>query len=107
MLFRSVFNGDKSEQFHDGAEKFVDEANRLAQFRNTDGIVRIFESFKENNTAYIVMEYLDGETLTKYLETTGQLSADEAVRLMTPIIQSLKIVHDPLIMNDFHLSFNL
>jgi len=89
----TVFNGEKSEQFYDGVEKFVDEANRLAQFRNTDGIVRIYESFRENNTAYIVMEYLDGQTLTKYLEKTGQLPADEAVRLLTPIIQSLQFVH--------------
>ena len=90
----TVFNGDKAEQFHDGIDKFVEEANRLAQFRNTEGIVKIFESFKENNTAYIVMEYLDGETLTKYLEKTGQLSTDEAIRLMTPIIQSLQAVHE-------------
>ena len=89
----TVFNGNKSEQFFDGVDKFVEEANRLAQFRNTDGIVRIFESFTENNTAYIVMEYLAGQTLTQYLETTGKLSADEAVSLMTPIIQSLQIVH--------------
>ncbi len=90
----TIFNGDKSEQFHDGVEKFVEEANRLARFRDTDGIVRIFESFQENNTAYIVMEYLDGETLTQYLEKNGAMSADEAVRLMTPIIRSLQTVHE-------------
>ena len=90
----TIFNGDKSEQFHDGVEKFVEEANRLAQFRDTDGIVRIFESFQENNTAYIVMEYLDGETLTRYLEKNGAMSADEAVRLMTPILHSLRRVHE-------------
>ena len=89
----TVFNGEKSEQFHDGVDKFVDEANKLAQFRNTDGIVLIYESFHENNTAYIIMEYLDGQTLTKRLEATGPLPADEAVRLMTPIVQSLQIVH--------------
>ena len=90
----SVFGGDKSEQFYDGIEKFVEEANRLAQFRNTDGIVRIFESLTENNTAYIVMEYLKGQTLTQYLEKSGQIPADEAIRLMTPVLQSLQIVHE-------------
>ena len=90
----SVFGGDKSEQFYDGIEKFVEEAKRLAQFLNTDGIVRIFESFQENGTAYIVMEYLKGQTLTQYLEKSGPVSADEAIRLMTPIIQSLRIVHE-------------
>ena len=90
----TVFNGEKAEQFHDGVMKFVEEANRLAQFRNTDGIVRIFESFHENRTAYIVMEYLDGQTLTKHLENTGKLAGDEAVRLMMPIIQSLRTVHE-------------
>ena len=89
----TIFNGDKFEQFHDGVEKFVEEANRLAQFRSTEGIVRIFETFKENNTAYIVMEYLDGETLTKHLEKTGLIPAEEATRLIMPIIQSLQVVH--------------
>ena len=89
----TVFNGEKSDQFHDGAEKFVDEANQLAQFRNTDGIIHIYESFYENNTAYIIMEYLNGQTLTKYLEKSGLLPADEAVRLLTPIIQSLQVIH--------------
>jgi len=89
----TVFRGEKAEQFNDGIEKFVEEANKLAQFRNTDGIVRIYECFEENKTAYIVMEYLDGQTLTKHLEQTGKLSADEAIRLLTPIIQSLQEVN--------------
>ena len=90
----TVFNGEKSDQFHDGMERFIEEANRLAQFRDTDGIVRIYESFKENNTAYIVMEYLDGQTLTKHLDKTGKQSGDEAVRLMMPVIESLRLIHE-------------
>ena len=90
----TIFNGEKSEQFHDGMERFIEEANRLVQFRESEGIVRIYESFKENNTAYIIMEYLDGQTLTKYLEEKGLLPADEVIRLMSPIIQSLRIVHE-------------
>jgi len=67
----TVFGGNKAEQFSGGMVKFVEEAKRLAQFQNEPGIVRVFDSFEANNTAYIVMEYLDGETLTAYLEREG------------------------------------
>ncbi|MDR2591047.1 MAG: InlB B-repeat-containing protein [Oscillospiraceae bacterium] len=90
----TIFSGDKTQQFSDGVDKFVDEANKLAQFRSTDGIVRIFECFKENNTAYIVMEFLDGLTLTKYLEENGKMPASKAIKMLTPIIQSLKAVNE-------------
>lgn len=63
----TVFNGDKSEQFRDGLKKFVEESKRLAKFQNEAGIVKIFDSFEENETAYIIMEYLDGITLKEYL----------------------------------------
>ncbi len=90
----TIFNGDKTQQFYDGVEKFVDEANKVAKFRDTDGIVRIYESFKENNTAYIVMEYLDGQTLTKYMNEVGLISAEETIRLMAPVMQSLQVVNE-------------
>ena len=76
----TVFNGDKSEQFHDGLKKFVEEAKRLAKFQNEPGIVKIFDSFEENDTAYIIMEYLDGETLTSYLKRHKTIPGDEAVQ---------------------------
>lgn len=59
----TIFSGDREEQFKDGLKKFVDEAKRLAKFNSEPGIVSIFDSFLENDTAYIVMEFLDGETL--------------------------------------------
>ena len=64
----TVFTGDKTVQFWDGMSKVVDEAKRLAQFHSENGIVKIFDGFEENNTAYIVMEYLDGETLAERLD---------------------------------------
>ena len=58
----TIFNGDKQEQFKEGLEKFIDEARHLAKFQNEPGIVCIFDTFRENETAYIVMEYLEGES---------------------------------------------
>lgn len=89
----TVFNGDKSQQFYDGLHKFVDEAKRLAKFQNEPGIVKIFDSFEENKTAYIIMEYLEGETLSQYLKREGTIPEDMAVDMMRPIMESLITVH--------------
>lgn len=90
----TVFSGDKAKQFNDGMEKFVDEAKRLAKFRNENGIVKIFDSFSENSTAYIAMEYLQGETLAQRLEREKTIPVEEAIQMLMPIIESLNRVHD-------------
>lgn len=89
----TVFNGEKSEQFRDGMKKFIDEAKRLAKFKNEDGIVKIFDSFEENDTAYIIMEYLDGETLTSYLQREKTIPEDKAISMLMPVMRSLQTVH--------------
>lgn len=89
----TIFGGNKAEQFADGMTKFIDEAKRLVRFQSEPGIVRVYDSFEANNTAYIIMEYLDGETLTALLEREKRLPADRAVEMLTPVIQSLQAVH--------------
>lgn len=90
----TVFSGEKSKQFCDGKDKFIDEAKRLAIFRNELGIVKIFDTFEENGTAYIVMEYLEGETLEAKLQREGKVPADDAVKLIMPVVESLNRIHD-------------
>ena len=90
----TVFSGDKSKQFNDGMQKFIDEAKRLAKFRNENGIVKVFDSFNENGTAYIVMEYLQGETLAQRLEREKTLPVEDSIQMLMPIIESLNRVHD-------------
>ena len=89
-----VFNGEKTQQFHDGMKQFVDEAKRLAKFQNENGIVKIFDSFEKNNTAYIVMEYLEGWTLTEFIKSNGVINEDTAVEMLMPVMESLKKVHE-------------
>ncbi len=89
----TVFNGDKSQQFQDGMKKFLDEARRLAKFQNETGIVKIYDCFEDNRTAYIIMEYLEGITLSEYLKENGTIPEDVAVQMLMPIMQSLKTVH--------------
>ncbi len=90
----TVFGGKKEEQFQEGLSKFHDEAKKLAKFNYDDGIVKVYDTFEENNTAYIIMEYLEGETLSEYLEREKTVPLDQAINLILPIAESLKSVHE-------------
>jgi serine/threonine protein kinase len=88
------FTGEKTEFFQSGREKFVDEAKRLAKFYSLPGIVSIKDFFLENGTAYIVMEYVEGETLKQYLSRMGgKIPADKVFELMKPVMNSLTNIH--------------
>ncbi len=89
----SVFNGSKNEQFLSGLNKFVDEAKRLSKFQNEEGIVKIFDCLAENDTAYIIMEYLEGETLAERLKRDKTIPEKEAIDLLMPVMKSLEVVH--------------
>ncbi len=89
----TIFSGEREEQFASGVVKFVDEAKRLAKFKHTPGVVSVYDSFQENKTAYIIMEYLEGETLATKIEREGKIPLDEAFNIMMPVIGALKEVH--------------
>ena len=61
-------DSDYSMMVKTSMEKFEEEARILAWLGKLPGIVDIYDIFNENNTAYIVLEYLDGFTLQKYVE---------------------------------------
>lgn len=89
----TIYGEEKGEQFHQGVSKFVDEARRLAKFQEEDNIVQIYDTFNENQTAYIVMEYLEGETLKEKLEREGKMDVNAAIAMLTPLAHSLDAVH--------------
>ncbi len=73
--------------------KFIEEARTLARFSDP-GIVRVFGVFEENNTAYMVMEFLEGSTLSKRMIEQTVLDESEAVTIAEKVGVALKVVHD-------------
>ncbi len=89
----TVFEGEKREQFDDGIQKFIEEARKLAAFRHVEGVTTVYDCFRENETAYIVMEYLEGRTLKEIIEEKGPLSYEEATGYIVPILDALTEIH--------------
>jgi formylglycine-generating enzyme required for sulfatase activity len=81
-----------TEDFQTAREGFLEEARRLARFQHPN-ICQVFQSFQENNTAYMVMEYLKGSTLHDELSRRGALAEAEAVSIICKIGEALEIVH--------------
>ncbi|MBQ4040176.1 MAG: serine/threonine protein kinase, partial [Oscillospiraceae bacterium] len=83
----------ETNSFTAGKRKFLEEGRKLAQVSNVDGIVHMYDCFEANGTAYIAMEYLEGETLETYLEREGKMSEQQVLDIMLPLLHALEAVH--------------
>lgn len=89
-----VYDGNKNSEYNSLLQRFLDEAVNIAKFQNDPNIVDVEEYFEENNTAYIVMEFLDGITLKDYLkQKDGKIEIDEALSIVMPILDALENIH--------------
>ena len=67
------FAGDGEENWSDGMERFLKEARKMAKLEAAPAVVRVRDAFGENQTAYIVMDFIEGDTLKNYLLAHGVL----------------------------------
>lgn len=89
----TIYGGEQEEQFKAGMVKTLEEAQRLAKFQDEPGICHVYDFFEENNTAYIVMEFLDGETLKDKLKREGKMTVEESLPIIFSVLSALKVVH--------------
>ena len=81
-----------SQAFGDQRSRFLDEARVLARLHH-HGIVRVYAAFEENNTAYLVMEYLRGQTLAALVEERGPLDEAEVLGYVKKLTRALRALH--------------
>lgn len=80
--------------FIHGREKFVKEAGTLLKLSNNPTVVDILDYFEQNNTAYIVMEYLDGQNLRELARNSGgKIDSDFMKNVFVTVASSLMEIH--------------
>ena len=83
----------KGNPFELGKSRFLKEAKTLSEFVGDGNIVTLRDYFEENGTAYIVMEYLEGQDLSHYARERGRFEFSEALDLLEPVMLALDEVH--------------
>ncbi len=90
-----ISTGENGHQlFNKGVDAFYQEAQIISQFNNQPNIVHVQAFFRENSTAYIVMEYLEGQSFKDYLQMRGgRISLSETENILLPVMDALTIIH--------------
>ncbi len=84
----------KQKEFEYGKKRFLDEARNMAKFSKHHNIVNVFNYFEANNTAYIIMEYLDGLTLRQTLQAEKKpLTVDRCIKVAIAVCDALESIH--------------
>ena len=91
----TVYEGRDKEYVEKWKSNFIKEARSLAKCAHLPGIVGVKDFFQENNTAYIVMEYLEGVTLKEHIKKVGgKIPAEQLISSIEPVIRSLQEIHE-------------
>jgi len=85
--------GENKELFEWGLSRFTREAQILAKFKHHN-IVRVLSVFELNNSAYMVMEYEQGEDLSRLYKRDKNISEQALLDIFVPMMDGLKLVHD-------------
>ena len=94
---RAVYwgNSENARGMKQGRDSFVKEARKAVKLRDLSHVVSVWGVFYENETAYIVMDYIEGETLKSRLRRTQKaLGERECAELLAPVIRDLEKAHN-------------
>jgi len=88
-----LFSTDNNDEYKEKLEKFLKEARCLTKFNQLSGVVSVRDFFYENETAYIVMEYVSGCSVKEYIQRHGKMDGKKVISLMKPVLNALDEIH--------------
>ncbi len=89
----SAVSSVNSHAYKYGVVKFYDEAQILSEFRGVKEIVEIYDFFYENETSYIVMEYIEGENINQIMTRLKRMDTETAVDIILKLTGAMMKVH--------------
>ncbi len=88
------YSEQEADSYIYGMNKFIEEGRTLARFADHPNIVSVINFFEANDTAYLIMLYLEGNNLQDFLKNRGgRLSETEAVPMITMVLDGLRAIH--------------
>lgn len=90
----SCFDGKDGKYFQEGIERLKKEAKTLEKAAFCNHVVQIYDYFEENETGYIVMEYVPGITVWQQVEKQGVFQPGEMLALLEPLMRDLQKLHE-------------
>lgn len=89
------FMGPAAQSFERGKQKFLGEARAMARMDKQQTIVGVRDYFEANNTAYIVMEYIQGTNFSDLVKQRGgRIAPEELFPLLEPLFGALSVMHE-------------
>ena len=82
-----------AQDYHWGLNRFLEEARTLARFDHPH-LNKVYRFFESNGTAYMVLEYVQGETLSDRLSRDRQLPEESLQRLLDEVLSGLAVIHE-------------
>lgn len=90
-----IVNSNSTVQYKSLMEEFTELNKKLAKLRTIDHIPPVLDMFHENNTTYVVFEYIEGQTLMQYIKDNGgELSWQTVQKLFPPLFTSISQLHN-------------
>ena len=84
---------DCSGDYQWGLERFIEEAQTLAKFDHAH-IVKVYRTFRANNTAYMVLHFEEGQSLKSWLKGLGRAPRQKEIdRILAPLLDALETIH--------------
>lgn len=89
----TIYAGDAVQQFEYGLTTFLNDANTMQKLGMLEGISQVYDCISENDTGYVVSEYVEGRTLKDILQKDKKIAPDKAKRIIEKLLSGLCKLH--------------